>query len=200
MIISGSLLNADQANLVSCVHLAEKGGIDEIHFDVTNGIYVRNISFGPQTVADVQKIASVPVDIHLELDNTLDMIDLYGPLHPGCITVQADSTPHPLMTFRKIHSFGARVGFALNPSISPSQYEYCLPYIDRAIDNERRARLRGAAFCGAYIQKDRRGPVPYEEVGHTYPYRSRRRHKCRSCFEVGQSRCIQTRDRLCYIR
>lgn len=115
MIISGSLLNADQANLVSCVHLAEKGGIDEIHFDVTNGIYVRNISFGPQTVADVQKIASVPVDIHLELDNTLDMIDLYGPLHPGCITVQADSTPHPLMTFRKIHSFGARVGFALNP-------------------------------------------------------------------------------------
>ena len=75
MIISGSLLNADQANLVSCVHLAEKGGIDEIHFDVTNGIYVRNISFGPQTVADVQKIASVPVDIHLELDNTLDMID-----------------------------------------------------------------------------------------------------------------------------
>ena len=35
MIISGSLLNADQANLVSCVHLAEKGGIDEIHFDVT---------------------------------------------------------------------------------------------------------------------------------------------------------------------
>ena len=83
MIISGSLLNADQANLVSCVHLAEKGGIDEIHFDVTNGIYVRNISFGPQTVADVQKIASVPVDIHLELDNTLDMIDIYGPLHPA---------------------------------------------------------------------------------------------------------------------
>ena len=121
------------ANLVSCVHLAEKGGIDEIHFDVTNGIYVRNISFGPQTVADVQKIASVPVDIHLELDNTLDMIDLYGPLHPGCITVQADSTPHPLMTFRKIHSFGARVGFALNPSISPSQYEYCLPYIDELL-------------------------------------------------------------------
>lgn len=169
MIISGSLLNADQANLVSCVHLAEKGGIDEIHFDVTNGIYVRNISFGPQTVADVQKIASVPVDIHLELDNTLDMIDLYGPLHPGCITVQADSTPHPLMTFRKIHSFGARVGFALNPSISPSQYEYCLPYMDELLIMSVEPGFGGQRFAEHTFKKIEEAQCLMKKLGIRIP-------------------------------
>lgn len=133
MRISGSLLNADQANLAYCVRQAEEGGIDEFHFDVTNGLYVRNLSFGPQTIRDIQKVTSIPLDIHLELDNTLDMIDLYGPLHPYSITVQADSTPHPLMTFRKIRSFGSKAILSLSACASPIQYEYCFPYIDELL-------------------------------------------------------------------
>ena len=133
MILSGSLLNADQVRLAECIAQAEAGGVDELHLDATNGVYVRNISFGPQTVSDIKAVTRLPLDVHLELDNTLDMIEIYGPAAPECITVQADCCPLPLATFRRIRSFGARVGLAINACDSVERYGYYLPYIDELL-------------------------------------------------------------------
>lgn len=169
MRISGSLLNANQADLALCVRQAEDGGVDEFHFDVTNGVYVRNISFGPQTIQDIQKVTSVPLDIHLELDNTLDMIDIYGPLHPYSITVQADSTPHPLMTFRKIRSFGAKAILSLSACASPMQYEYCLPYIDELLLMSVEPGFGGQPFAEHTFRKIAAARLLMDELGVHIP-------------------------------
>ena len=69
MIISPSILSADFANLERDIKLVEKNGADWIHVDVMDGHFVPNITIGIPVTAAPKRVASVPLDVHLMIDN-----------------------------------------------------------------------------------------------------------------------------------
>ena len=69
MIISPSILSADFANLERDIKLVEKNGADWIHVDVMDGHFVPNITIGIPVTAALKRVASVPLDVHLMIDN-----------------------------------------------------------------------------------------------------------------------------------
>ena len=69
MKISASILNADFGHLADAVQRAEAGGADWIHVDVMDGAFVPNLTLGPSVVEAIRRATSLPLDVHLMIDN-----------------------------------------------------------------------------------------------------------------------------------
>ena len=69
VLIAASLLAADFAALGQDIAAAERGGAELLHVDVMDGHFVPNLSMGPPVVAAIRRVATVPLDVHLMLDN-----------------------------------------------------------------------------------------------------------------------------------
>lgn len=67
MRVSASLLSCDTAYLGETVIQLEKAGVDSIHLDIMDGHYVENFAFSPKVVQDLRKLASLPLEVHLEI-------------------------------------------------------------------------------------------------------------------------------------
>ena len=69
VIVSPSILSADFANLERDIKLVEEAGADWLHIDVMDGHFVPNITIGVPVVQSIKKIASIPLDVHLMIEN-----------------------------------------------------------------------------------------------------------------------------------
>jgi pentose-5-phosphate-3-epimerase len=65
--IAPSLASANQSNLASAIEMAEAGGADLLHFDLEDGVFIPNLTFGPRTIRDLRPLSRLPFDVHLEL-------------------------------------------------------------------------------------------------------------------------------------
>ncbi len=114
--LAPSILAADFANLGAQIAAAERGGADVIHMDVMDGHFVPNISFGPPVVAAVKKVATVPLDVHLMIDDADRYIPAFVEAGAGMISVHVEALPHLHRTIGLLHGLGVKAGVALNPS------------------------------------------------------------------------------------
>ena len=128
--VAASILACNTAYLGDAVLEAEKGKADIIHIDIMDGHYVKNLTFGPQTVRDLKSITSLPIEVHLELYNPHELIEVFADAGADMITVQLDCCAHPIRVFNMIRSFGKEVGVAINPGIDVKQLEYLVNHID----------------------------------------------------------------------
>jgi ribulose-phosphate 3-epimerase len=113
--IAPSVLPADFARLgEECVDL-EKAGVDRIQFDVMDGVFVPNLTFGPDVIAACRPHVSVPFEAHLMVVGPDELIHRY--VEAGCeiVIVHAEACTHLHRTLARIRDLGARAGVALNP-------------------------------------------------------------------------------------
>src|SRR6185503_6805461 len=68
VLIAPSILSADFAALGDAIAAAERGGADLIHVDVMDGHFVPNITIGPPVVKSIRRVAKVPLDVHLMIE------------------------------------------------------------------------------------------------------------------------------------
>lgn len=113
--IAPSILAADFRTLEREVKDAEQAGADMIHCDVMDGHFVRNLTFGPMVIEAVRKCVSIPLDVHLMIDNPREHIDSFSDAGADGITIHAEVCDDLPAVTDQIRSHGVRVGVSVNP-------------------------------------------------------------------------------------
>jgi ribulose-phosphate 3-epimerase len=116
LLIAPSLISADFGALADAVAKAERGGADLLHLDVMDGHFVPNITFGPLVVRAVRKVAHVPLDVHLMIEDADRYIEAFVDAGASRISVHVEALPHLHRTVHLIKRLGAKAGVAFNPA------------------------------------------------------------------------------------
>lgn len=110
-----SILSADFTKLGEAVRLIQDGGADFVHVDVMDGHFVPNLTIGPPVVKALKKVATVPLDVHLMIDNADATVEWYLDAGADWLTVHAEACDHLHRVIRTIRGAGASAGVSLNP-------------------------------------------------------------------------------------
>ena len=114
-LVAPSILSADFNNLGKDIELINRSEADYIHFDVMDGVFVPNISFGIPVIEHVNKIATKPLDVHLMIVNPDQFIEPFTQAGASIITVHYETCQHLHRTVQHIKSFGVKASVCLNP-------------------------------------------------------------------------------------
>jgi len=114
--IAPSILSADFAHLGDAVATAERGGADLIHVDVMDGHFVPNITIGPAVVRALKRVARVPLDVHLMIEDPDRYIEAFARAGAAMISVHVEVLPHLHRTVQALKALGVKAGVVLNPS------------------------------------------------------------------------------------
>jgi ribulose-phosphate 3-epimerase len=114
--IVASVLPANFADLGRNVEQLEQAGIDRIQWDVMDGRFVPNLTFGPDVIASTRDRVALGFEAHLMVENPDPMLPRW--VGAGCeiVIVHAEACRHLHRTLGRIHELGARAGVALNPA------------------------------------------------------------------------------------
>jgi ribulose-phosphate 3-epimerase len=115
-LIAPSILSADFTRIEEAVSMAEEAGADLIHVDIMDGHFVPNLTFGPQLVAKLKTKTSLPLDVHLMVDNPQEMVPLFYEAGADWITVHVEASVHLHKLIADMKGWGVRAGVALNPA------------------------------------------------------------------------------------
>ena len=128
--IAPSILSADFCRLGDEVKAVEAAGADYIHVDVMDGHFVPNITIGPLVVDAVRKITSLPLDVHLMIENPDRYIPDFAAAGADIIVVHAEASVHLHRSIQLIKSLGKKAGVSLNPATPLNLLEYVIADLD----------------------------------------------------------------------
>ena len=131
--ISASILSADFANLGRDVAAAESAGCDEIHFDVMDGHFVPNLTFGAPVLQAIRSITKLPIAAHMMVERPDLYIEAFASAGANTFIVHVEATRHLHRTFEAIRAAGMKPGVALNPATSLATIEAALDYVDAVL-------------------------------------------------------------------
>ena len=117
--IAPSILSADFAAMGEAVRNISHAGADWIHFDVMDGHFVPNLTFGPGMCKAVRSYTELPIDVHLMVTDPKKWIEPFAKAGADDITFHIEAEPDPRELLSCIHSFGMKAGIVLNPATSP---------------------------------------------------------------------------------
>jgi ribulose-phosphate 3-epimerase len=129
-LIAPSILSANFAELGKEIAAVENAGADVIHVDVMDGHFVPNITIGPLVVAAIRKYTTLPIDVHLMIENPQNFIPDFVKAGADWISVHVEEGYHLDRTLNMIRDLGAKVGVALNPSTPLSAIETVQSLLD----------------------------------------------------------------------
>ncbi|SHJ61042.1 ribulose-phosphate 3-epimerase [Anaerobranca californiensis DSM 14826] len=131
--IAPSLLAADILNLARDVKMLEESGAHWLHIDVMDGMFVPNITFGPQYVSALRKITNLVLDVHLMVEKPERYIEDFCKAGADYVTVHCEATPHLDRTLQLIKFHGKKTGVALNPATDVRSIKYVLDKLDMVL-------------------------------------------------------------------
>ncbi|MDQ2827301.1 MAG: ribulose-phosphate 3-epimerase [Actinomycetota bacterium] len=125
-----SVLPADYSKLGEEVVALEAAGVDRIQWDVMDGVFVPNLTFGPDVIAACRRHVEVPFEAHLMVVNPDLMMAQY--VEAGCelVIVHAEACTHLHKTLSSIREAGGKAGVALNPATPLDVVRYVLDKVD----------------------------------------------------------------------
>ncbi len=164
--IAPSILSADFSRLGEEIKAAEDAGADLIHIDVMDGYFVPNITVGPLVVKAVKGIASIPLDVHLMIDEPHRYIKSFVDSGADSITIHSEACIHLHRTVQSVREFGIKAAVSINPATPLSDIEFILPFVDMVLLMSVNPGFGGQEFIPEIIPKIKRLRGMIEENGY----------------------------------
>ena len=151
--IQPSILSADFANLET--EFASISSADGIHVDVMDGHFVPNLTFGLPVVKRMQEISTLPLDVHLMIEDLDRWAVEYAKLGVFSVTMHIESCRDVAGTIKAVKSTGSRVGLAIKPATPISAIEPYLAIVDQVLVMSVEPGFGGQSFIPESLQKIR---------------------------------------------
>lgn len=151
--IAPSIASADQSNLAQAVELVESAGADWLHFDIEDGVFIPNLSFGPKTIRDLRAHTSLPFDVHLEVDQPESLLRQVVEAGANIVTVQYESTRFPYRAISILKGMGVKAGLAFNAATAVEAIQPVLDELDVVLLMMAEPEGAGADFMPGLLGK-----------------------------------------------
>jgi ribulose-phosphate 3-epimerase len=151
--IAPSILSADFSRLADEVRAVEKAGADVIHVDVMDGHFVPNITIGPLVVQGLKKLTSLPLDVHLMIENPERYIEAFARAGGDWITVHAEVCSRLKGVIKKIRQLNVRPGIVLKPATPLKTLFPVLDDIDLVLIMSVNPGFGGQSFIPSTLKK-----------------------------------------------
>ncbi len=155
-ILSPSILISDFGHLADEMAMLEGSRAQWIHFDVMDGVFVPNISFGFPIISAMRPLSRKPFDVHLMIVDPDRYIDRFREAGADILTIQLEACTHLERTVSHIKSLGMKAGVALNPSTPLAMLEEILPELDMVLIMSVNPGFGGQKFIPFSLDKIRR--------------------------------------------
>ena len=162
--VAPSLLAADYLKIGEDIRRVAEAGADWLHFDVMDGSFVPNISFGPEMCRRAAT-CGLPVDAHLMVVHPERHIETFAEAGAKIITVHAEAATHLHRLLQQIRGCGCLAGVAMNPATSPECLRYVLGDFDLALVMTVNPGFGGQKLIPACIEKVRAVRGMLDEAG-----------------------------------
>lgn len=153
ILMSPSILSADFTRLADAISRVEGAGTDFIHIDVMDGHFVPNLTIGPPVVRALKGVATVPLDVHLMVDNADATVGWYLDAGADWVTVHAEACDHLHRVVQQIHASGAKAGVALNPATPASALTEIIADLDLVLVMSVNPGFGGQAYIPSTAKK-----------------------------------------------
>jgi len=131
--VSASVLSADMLNLESEIRKMENSGIDMLHFDVMDGVFVNNITYGLAILEAVDKETDMLLDVHLMIIDPLKYVERFAQCGADIITFHLESESDTMETIRAIKKCGVKASLSIKPGTPAEEIFPYLPYLDMVL-------------------------------------------------------------------
>ena len=131
--ISPSVLACDFSKLGEEVKKVENAGAEFLHLDVMDGMFVPNISFGPDVIRSVRKQSKMIFDVHLMIENPIRYISNFVAAGADIITIHYESCENPKEVLEAIRAAGKKAAISLKPATPASVLTDLLPLVDMVL-------------------------------------------------------------------
>ena len=168
-ILSPSMLSIDFGHMSDELINITAAGVDTIHVDVMDGVFVPNISFGPPVIKYVRRaIPDARLDVHMMVQDPVRYLDAINAYNIWSFTIHAEATEHLEDDLRRIREAGVRAGVAISPDTPVSSIEHVLGLADMVLVMSVYPGFGGQSFIPGSLDKIRRVAELRESGGYSY--------------------------------
>lgn len=154
--IAPSILSADFTKLGDDIRKVEKGGAGVLHVDVMDGKFVPNITIGLPVVKSIAKVAKIPIDCHLMIEEPSRYAVDFVKAGASMVSVHVEADVHLHRTLTAIREAGGQAGIAINPATPLSALEEALSFADFILIMSVNPGFGGQKFIHTSLDKVRR--------------------------------------------
>jgi ribulose-phosphate 3-epimerase len=151
--IAASLMCANLLNLQKDIEELDRAGVDLLHIDVMDGHFVPNLALSMELVRQIKNFTSIPVDVHLMVDNPELYYSSIRELKIEYASFHLEAAQAPLRQIRDMKACGTRVGIALNPCTGLDSLPWLFEEIDFVLLMTVEAGFAGQAFVKGVLKK-----------------------------------------------
>lgn len=153
VILSPSMLSADFKELSKEIQKIEENGAKYLHFDVMDGIFVPNISFGMPVLKSIRSATNLVCDVHLMITEPIRYVEEFAKAGADIITVHLEACKDVDATIAKIKECGCKVGVSIKPKTPVSALEPYFEKIDMILIMSVEPGFGGQKFIPAALNK-----------------------------------------------
>ena len=164
--VAPSILSADFAKMGEEVRSMEKNGADMIHYDVMDGVFVNNITFGLKMLEDIRPYTSLPIDAHLMIVQPEKYVERFAKAGADIITVHYEACKDNLKeVLQLIQSTGVKCGAVINPDTPVEKIREVIPMCDIVLVMSVFPGFGGQKFIPSILEKVREIRAIIDESG-----------------------------------